>query len=74
MEYCVFEDLDSPAVCALQKLSNIGRSLDGLPKIYYILELLRAPEGTLSRWSRLHLQSLVPTNPHRAWWVIARSP
>jgi hypothetical protein len=23
-------------------------------------------EGTLSRWSRLHLQSLAPTNPHRA--------
>jgi hypothetical protein len=32
-------------------------------KIYY-LELLRASEGTLSRWSRLHLQSLAPTNPH----------
>jgi hypothetical protein len=30
----------------------------------YNLELLRASEGTLSRWSRLHLQS--PTNPH---WV-----
>jgi hypothetical protein len=30
--------------------------LDGCPKIYY-LELLRASEGTLSRWSRLHLQS-----------------
>jgi hypothetical protein len=30
-------------------------------KIYY-LELLRASEGTLSRWSRLHLQSLAPTN------------
>jgi hypothetical protein len=34
-------------------------------KIYY-LELLRASEGTLSRWSRLYLQSLVPTNPHWA--------
>jgi hypothetical protein len=40
-------------------------------KIY--LEVLRASEGTLSRWSRLHLHSLVPaafavvpTNPH---WV-----
>jgi hypothetical protein len=30
------------------------------------LELLRASEGTLSRWSRLHLQSLTPTNPHWA--------
>jgi hypothetical protein len=29
-------------------------------KIYY-LELLHASEGTLSRWSRLHLQSLAPT-------------
>jgi hypothetical protein len=29
-------------------------------KIYY-LELLRTSEGTLSRWSRLHLQSLAPT-------------
>jgi hypothetical protein len=31
-----------------QKLSNVGQSLDGLPKMYY-LELLRASEGTLSR-------------------------
>jgi hypothetical protein len=29
---------------------------------YYIL--LRPSEGTLSRWSRLNLQSLAPTNPH----------
>jgi hypothetical protein len=29
-------------------------------KIYY-LELRRASEGTLSRWSRLYLQSLAPT-------------
>jgi hypothetical protein len=37
------------------------RSVIGwVTKIYY-LELLRAFEGTLSRWSRLHLQSLVPT-------------
>jgi hypothetical protein len=47
------------------KLSNVGRSLDGWPKIYY-LEFLRASEGTLSRRSRLHLQSLAPTNPHKA--------
>jgi hypothetical protein len=26
----------------------------------YYLELLRASEGTLSRWSQLHLQSLAP--------------
>jgi hypothetical protein len=34
-------------------------------KMYY-LELLRASEGTLSRWSRLRLQSLAPTNTHWA--------
>jgi hypothetical protein len=28
--------------------------------------LLRASEDTLSRWSRQHLQSLAPTNPHWA--------
>jgi hypothetical protein len=33
-------------------------------KIYY-LELLRASEGTWSRWSRLHLQSFVPTVSRR---------
>jgi hypothetical protein len=27
----------------------------------YDLDLLRASEGTLSRWYRLHLQSLAPT-------------
>jgi hypothetical protein len=43
-----------------RKLSNVGQSLDGWQKIYYF-ELLRASEGTLSRWSRLHLQSLAPT-------------
>jgi hypothetical protein len=32
------------------KLSNVGQSLDGWPKIYY-LELLRALEGPLSCWS-----------------------
>jgi hypothetical protein len=34
-------------------------------KIYYP-ELLCASEGKLSRWSRLHLQSMAPSNPH---WV-----
>jgi hypothetical protein len=47
------------------KLSNAGQSSNGWPKFYY-LELLRASEGTLSRRSRLHLQSLAPTNPHWA--------
>jgi hypothetical protein len=47
-----------------RKLSNVGQSLHR-PKINY-LELLRASEGTLSRWSQLHLQSLAPINPHWA--------
>jgi hypothetical protein len=34
-------------------------------KIYYH-ELLRDSECTLSRWSRLHLQSLAPTSQHWA--------
>jgi hypothetical protein len=52
-----------------QKLSNIGQSLDGWLKIYY-LKLFRASEDMLSRWSRLHLQSLAPTNPHQARVVV----
>jgi hypothetical protein len=47
------------------KISNVGRSLDGWPKIYH-LEFLVVSEGTLSRWSRLHLQTLAPTNHHWA--------
>jgi hypothetical protein len=47
------------------KLSSIGQSLDGWPKIYY-LQLFHASDGTLSRWSRLYLQSLAPTNLHWA--------
>jgi hypothetical protein len=46
-----------------QRWSVIG----GCPKIYY-LELLRASEGMLSCWSRLHLKSLAPNSPH---WVRA---
>jgi hypothetical protein len=65
----VAEEFDVPVVSALavrsRKLSNVGRSSDGWPKIYY-LELLLALEGTLRHWSRLHLQSLAPTNSHWA--------
>jgi hypothetical protein len=65
----LYEELDGPAVSALrraieevkQRWSVIG----WVTKIYY-LELLRDSEGTFSRWSRLHLQSLTPTNPHWA--------
>jgi hypothetical protein len=54
------------------KLSNVGRLLNEWPTIYYPV-LLRASEGTLRRWSRLHLQSLAPTNPHWAL-VVGYSP
>jgi hypothetical protein len=71
VRYVICEELDSPAVSALgvrsRKLSNAlnGQSWDGGLKPYH-LELLRASEGTLSRWSQLHLQLLAPTNPHWA--------
>jgi hypothetical protein len=42
------------------KLQSQWPVLGCVTKIYY-LELLRASEGTISRWSRLHLQSLAPT-------------
>jgi hypothetical protein len=60
------EELDGRAVSALgvrsRKLSTglNGQSYGWVTKMYY-LELVRASEGTLSRWSRLHLQSLTPT-------------
>jgi hypothetical protein len=43
-----------------RKFSNVGKLLDVWPEIYY-LELIRASEGTLSRWFQL-----APTNPHWA--------
>jgi hypothetical protein len=39
----------------------------------FCFELLRASEGTLSRWSRLHLHSLAPTRTGPAWCVMTRS-
>jgi hypothetical protein len=42
------------------------RPIGWVTKIYYH-ELLRASEGTLNRWSRLHLQSFVPTPVSKGW-------
>jgi hypothetical protein len=39
---------------------------NGLSRALRTSEVSRASKGTWSRWSRLHLQSLAPTNPHRA--------
>jgi hypothetical protein len=62
----------SPDHIESRKLSIVGQSLDGRPKPSYH-ELLHASEGTLSRWSRLHMQSLAPTNLHWAS-VLVYSP
>jgi hypothetical protein len=60
------QELDVSALGARsRKLSNVGLSSDGWLKMDY-LELLRAPEGAIGRWSWLHLQSLAPTNPYWA--------
>jgi hypothetical protein len=45
-------------------LHSLYAPLGWVTKIYYF-ELLRALEGTLSRWSRLHLQSLASTPASR---------
>jgi hypothetical protein len=37
-----------------------GTGVSEILKVYMII-IIRASEGTLSRWSRLHLQSLAPT-------------
>jgi hypothetical protein len=60
------------ALCVRSRKFNVRkhRPSEGCPKMYH-LELLRTSEGTLSRWSRLVLQSLAPTNPH--WWGAPRS-
>jgi hypothetical protein len=61
--WCV-EELDGYAVRALRAIAEAKQRsqrpvIGWVTKIYY-LELLRASEGTLSNWSRLHLQSFVP--------------
>ncbi|RVE49906.1 hypothetical protein evm_005499 [Chilo suppressalis] len=58
----------SAAIVELKQLSQWW-VIGWVTKNYY-LELLRASEGKLSRWSRLHLQSLAPTNPHWARVVV----
>jgi hypothetical protein len=62
------EELDGPAVSALRRaIAEVKqRSFIRWVTIIYYLEFLRASEGTLSRWSRLYLHSLAPTNPHWA--------
>ncbi|RVE46251.1 hypothetical protein evm_009075 [Chilo suppressalis] len=54
----------SAAIVVVKQLSQW--SVIGWVTKNFYLEFLRASEGTLSRWSRLHLQSLAPANPHWA--------
>jgi hypothetical protein len=55
----------APRSVRSRKLGNVLKSVIGwVPETYYF-ELLRASEGTLSRWSRLHLQSLAPATVSR---------
>jgi hypothetical protein len=60
----VIRGVHGPTVSALsvqlRKLSNALKVIGWVTKTYY-LELLRASEGTLGRWSRVHLQFLAPT-------------
>jgi hypothetical protein len=67
------EELDGRAVRALRRaIAEVKQrwSVIGWVTKNYYLELLRASEGTLSRWSRLHSQSLAPSNPHWARVVV----
>jgi hypothetical protein len=63
MKYDVLlsEELDGSAVSAIAEAKQRSQwsFIGWVTKIHY-LELLRASEGTLSHWSRLHLQSLSP--------------
>jgi hypothetical protein len=56
------EELDGLAVSALR------RTITEVKQYWSVIGwvLIRASEGTLSCWSRLHLQSIAPTNPHWA--------
>jgi hypothetical protein len=65
LHYIIYEDLDRDQRSVRfgvrsRKLTNVGQSLDEWPKFYH-LELLLASECILSRWTRLHLQSLALT-------------
>jgi hypothetical protein len=69
----IHKELDSPAGsalrCAIAEAKQSWSVIGWVTEKKYYLELIRASEGTLSRWSRLHLQSLAPTNTHWARMV-----
>jgi hypothetical protein len=60
---------DGTTVCALRRAIAEVKwrwSVIGWVTKNLLSQALRVSEGTLSRWSRLYLQSLAPTNPHWA--------
>jgi hypothetical protein len=62
-------ELDGFTVSALQRaIAKVNQrwSVTGWLKNNYYLECLHASETTLSRWSRLHMQSSAPTNSYWA--------
>jgi hypothetical protein len=65
----IIKELDGPTVSALRRTYAKTKQhilvIGWVTNIYYF-ELLRASEGTLSRWSRLYSQSSAPTKPHWA--------
>jgi hypothetical protein len=66
-EYIIlYKELDGPAVSAFRRaIAEVKQHWSVIGLVTKIL-LSRAPPffGRLSRWSRLQLQSLAPTNPH----------
>jgi hypothetical protein len=61
----MWQALRFSSILSLKILLRRWSVMDWWPKIYY-LQLFRPSKGTLSRWSRSHLQSLASTNPHWA--------
>jgi hypothetical protein len=65
----IYEELDGPTVSALRRA--IAEVKEHWLVIRWLTNILLSRvhsslEDTLSRWSRLHLQVLAPTNPHWA--------
>jgi hypothetical protein len=63
--YLLTDELKDPAVSdAFAEAKQCSQMVIAWVTTIYYLKLLRASEGTLSRWFQLHLQSLAPTYPH----------
>jgi hypothetical protein len=68
-QYNLYEELNGPAVNALMRaIAEVKQRwlVIGWVTKNWLSWAPRASEDTLTRWAWLHLQSLAPTNPHRA--------